>query len=379
MISIFSNSLGKEEHHALEGVFASRWLGAGKECSLFEEAFARHLRVPAHNVLLLNSCTAAIYVGLKTLGVGPGDEVIIATVNFVACASAVLELGATAVFADVDQHTLNILPEEISRLKTPQTKVVIILHYGGHPAPMAEIIDACGPEIALFEDSANSVSSTYDGQPCGTFGAAAVWSFDAMKILSMGDGGALYLRNPVHTDIARSHRFLGLSGQTVSGKDAMAANRAKWWEYELDHLSGRFISNDIAAAIGRVQLQRLSGFIETRKRIWAYYQQALADVSALTLPPEPLPGCESSYYFYWLQMAPDQRDALAHYLSSEGIYTTFRYFPLHLVARYNAGVQLPNAEWVNATTLNIPLHQNLTEADIDKIVAAIKTFFASLA
>ncbi len=375
MISLFSNSLGSEEHEALAGVFESRWLGTGKECAAFETEFAAHLGVPSESTLLLNSCTSAIYVGLRALQIGAGDEVIISTINFVACASAVTELGAVPVFADVDPRTLNILPAEIERLKTARTKAVIILHYGGHPAPMAEIMEACGEAIALFEDSANSVASVYRGQACGTFGAAGVWSFDAMKTLSMGDGGGLYIRDAEVRERAKSFRFLGLSGNTLSGSDAMAGNRERWWEYELDRVSGRFVSNDIAASMGRIQLQKLPGFIQRRKEVWEQYQEAFAGIRGLTLPPEPLPGCESSYYFYWLQMEAG-RDDLARHLTANGVYASFRYFPLHLVKYYAAGVSLPNAERINATTLNLPLHQNLSGSDVEKIVSLTKAFFA---
>ena len=377
MVSIFSNSLGHEEHNALSEVFESRWLGVGKECTAFEQEFAAHLGAPAEKTLLLNSCTSAIYIGLRALGIGAGDEVIISTVNFVACASAVLELGALPVFADVHPRTLNILPEEIIRLKTARTKAVIILHYGGHPAPVAEILEACGPGVMLFEDSANSVGSSCNGQMCGTFGAAGVWSFDAMKIMSTGDGGALYLQDDAAVDRAKSLRFLGLSGLTVSGKDAMANNREKWWEYELDALSGRFVSNDIAAAIGRIQLKKLTAFIQKRKEIWQYYQTRLSSLDALTLPPEPLAGCESSYYFYWVQTQTQaQRNELAQFLAAAGVYATFRYFPLHLVRYYNAQAHLPHAERANETTLNIPLHQNLTDSDVEKITDLTRSFFS---
>ena len=378
MISLFSNSLGPEEQAAVHRVFESRWLGTGGECTSFEAEFAQHLGAPAAHTLLTNSCTAAIYLGLRALQIGPGDEVIISTVNFVACANAVLELGATPVFADVDPHTLNILPAEIDRLKTPRTKVVIILHYGGHPAPMREIVAACGPDIALFEDSANSISSRYEGQSCGTFGAIGTWSFDAMKILSMGDGGGLYVKDAEVLQRAKSFRFLGLAGNTLSGSDAMKSQQERWWEYDLDSVSGRFVSNDIAAAIGRVQLQKLAGFIQRRARIWAQYQEAFKEIAGLTMPPEPLPNCESSYYFYWLQLE-EARDELAHYLAANGVYTSFRYFPLHLVKYYSSEAQLPNAEKINRTTLNLPLHQNLSDADVEKVITLVKAFFAAKA
>ena len=191
MIQMFSNSLGPEELRVVAEVLASRWLGKGNHCEELEKELARMLDAP--RILLTNSGTSAIMIAVRSLEISGGDEVIVSTVNYVTCASALLEAGATPVFADVDPRTLNIEPSEIERLKTPRTKAVILLHYAGHPCPMDEIRAVCGDDIAIIEDSANAVSSSYKGEMCGTMGAAGVFSFDAVKILVMGDGGALML------------------------------------------------------------------------------------------------------------------------------------------------------------------------------------------
>ena len=371
MIPVFSNTLGDEELKVVSAVFKTRWVGKGRQCDAFEREFAKHLGVP--QVLLFNNCTAAIYVGVRALGIAPGDEVIISTVNFVATASAVIDIGATPIFADVDPRTLNILPGEIERLKTKRTKAVFLLHYGGHPCSMDEIRTVCGDGITIIEDSANSVSSSYKGKMCGTLGDVGFWSFDAMKILVMTDGGALYLRDDDALEHAKVYRYFGLAPKTTSGMDAMGEKRTKWWEYELAVTSGRFISNDVLAAIGRVQLKKLPGFIARRKQIWEYYQRELASVPGLECPPEPLPDTTSSYYLYWIQV-PKERDELAMYLADNGVYTTFRYYPLHLVNYYEAKCSLLNAEQVNETTLNLPLHQNLTDDDVQRIVDLVKRF-----
>ena len=373
MIQIFSNSLGAEEVQAVADVFETRWVGKGKQCDAFEREFADHLHVPPDNVLLLNNCTAAIYVALRALGIGPGDEVIISTINFVATASAVIDMGAVPIFADVDPHTLNILPEEIERVTSKHTKAVFLLHYGGHPASMDEIRAVCGDDILIVEDSANAVSSSYKGRMCGTLGDAGVWSFDAMKILVMTDGGALYLRDENAVQRALAHRYLGLAPKTTSGTDAMEENQSRWWEYDLMTTAGRFISNDVLAAVGRVQLNKLPAFIARRKQIWSYYQAKLAGVSGLICPPEPAPDSIASYYLYWVQ-APERRDELAVFLAENGVYTTYRYFPLHLVEHYAAKCRLPNAERINETALNLPLHQNMTDGDVQRIVGLVKRF-----
>ena len=372
MIHVFSNSLGPEELEAVANVFPTRWIGKGKQCDAFEREFAEHLGLP--RVLLTNSCTSAISIAVGVLGIGPGDEVIVSTVNFVACASAVIGVGAVPIFADVDPRTLNIAPSEIERLKTRRTKAVFLLHYGGHPSPMDDIRAACGNNIAIIEDSANAVSSSYKGEMCGTLGAAGVFSFDAVKILVMGDGGALVLKDDEAFDRAKSYRSLGLSPQSPSGFQTMLKNsRQRWWEYDLDAVSGKFISNDVSAAIGRVQLKKLPEFIARRRQIWNHYQSELAEVTHLTCPPDPLPDTTSSYYLYWIQL-PAGRDELATYLVENDVYSTFRYYPLHLVKYFGAECSLPVSEQISETILNLPLHQNLTDDQVQKIVDLTKRF-----
>jgi aminotransferase len=151
---------------------------------------------------------------------------------------------------------------------------------------------------------------------------------------------------------------------------------SRWWEYELEATSGRFISNDILAAIGRAQLRKLPEFIERRRQIWDYYQAELADIRPLVRPPEPLPETTSSLYLYWIRV-PEGRDELAQYLADNGVYTTFRYYPLHRVDYFGADSDLPAADQVAETTLNLPLHQNLDDGDVQKIVDLVRRFFRS--
>ena len=371
MIPIFSNTLGREELAAVERVFKSRWLGRGKECAAFEREFAAHLGQT--RTLLFNSCTSATFAMLRALNIGPGDEVIVPSVQFVGVANAILSVGACPIFADVDRHTLNLLPSEITRLYSPKTAAVFLLHFGGHPAPFAEIQEAGGVGLPILEDAANAVASTYYGVPCGTLGHAGVWSFDAMKELVMVDGGALWTLYDSVADRAEQWRYFGMPSKRASGTDAAQGGADRWWEFDVQQPAGRHISNDVLAAIGRVQLRQLPQFIAKRKRVWRRYQACLYDLPGITIPPEPLPGCTSSYYMYWIQVE-DKRDELAAFLCARGVYCTFRYYPLHLIPFYGCPAPLPNAEWVNEHTLCIPLHQNLDEMDQTRIIDGVVKF-----
>jgi len=370
MLPLFSNTLGDEELKAVEEVFESRWLARGKQCEAFEDEFAKSLGVA--KTLLFNCCTSATYAALSALKIGPGDEVIIPSIQFVGVANAVVEVGAIPVFADIDMRTLNILPSEIERLRTTRTRAVFLLHYGGHPADISAVRSVCDG-LLILEDAANAIFSTWNGQACGTLGDAGVWSFDAMKILVMSDGGALWLRSAEAMRNAEVFRYFGFPPEGSTGADLASVGRARWWEFDVEMPSGRFISNDLLAAIGRVQLRKLSSFIERRKSVWLLYKDILADVDQIDLPPEPLEGCTTSYYFFWVQT--ERRDELAVYLYRNGVYTSFRYHPLHRVKVYGNVEQLPNADLVAARTLCLPLHQNLSDEDVEKVTKLVHGFF----
>ena len=153
----------------------------------------------------------------------------------------------------------------------------------------------------------------------------------------------------------------------------MKDGKDTWWEITLAETAGRYVSNDIASAIGLEQLKKLNGFINRRKEVWSIYKSELSDVDWLTLPPEPLDNCTSSYYLFWLQM--EDRNDFAKYMVDNEIYVTFRYYPLHLIKHYNSShIKLPNTEWVNDRTVNIPLHQNLTDDEVYYIIQTIKKY-----
>jgi aminotransferase len=292
------------------------------------------------------------------------------TVNFVGCAQAIRATGAKIVYADVDVNSFNILPEEITRLRTKRTKAVMVLHYGGHPAPMASILEVSGG-LAIMEECANAVLSSYFGSMCGSIGDVAVFSFDSMKILVMVDGGALVVRDEKRRRRARSLRYLGMDPGMETGVDASLKERTRWWEFKVSgEPSGRYISNDVFAAVGLMQMKTIREVIGYRKFLWGYYQEQLRDAGGVVRPPDPVKGCTSSYYTYWIRS--DHRDELAACLLDHGVYTTLKYFPLHKA--FGVGGKFPNAEKISETALNLPLHQNISVDDIDLVCDIVKRY-----
>jgi len=369
MINLFQPSVGEAEVNAIREVFASNWLGPGTQVRAFEQMFAGYIGRPADEFLALTSCTEALFQAISSLGVGPADEVILPSVSFVGAGHAVRSAGAQIVLCDVDPETLNPQLEHFERAITSKTKAAIILHYGGRPGAVAEIAAlAKSRSISLIEDAAISLGSISQGKACGTFGDVGCWSFDSMKTLSTGDGGMLWTRNPEIIERVRNNIRLGVC---ASGFHRRGHSR-EWWEVE-PSTAGRWATmNDITAAMGLVQLDRVPGFLRRREELSARYDAELCDLAWLRLP-RPAPH-QTARTFYWIQTAPGIRDRLAQHLLQSEIYTSFRYWPLHRMRMYLSSKPFPGADLATASTLLLPLHQGLSDSDAEQVIAAVRAF-----
>jgi aminotransferase len=304
-------------------------------------------------------------------GVGPGDEVILPSISFVGAANAVMGAGARPVFCDVDPGTLNVTASTIEAVMTDRTRAFLPIHYGGLPCEMEPILElAARRRIAVIEDSACSVASKLRGKACGTMGDVGVWSFDAMKILVTGDGGMVYCRDLETARRAGQWLYLGVDGGSGFSNTA----ETRWWEFDVHCPGRRSITNDIAAAIGLEQLKKLGTFVARRKTIHECYDTWLREFDWLKTPPPVPPDSESSYYLYWIRTGEGRRDRLARHLRDRGIYTTFRYYPLHRLPLYGSTARLPQAEQAAEETLCLPIHQSLSDADLDRILDSLRSF-----
>lgn len=367
MINVFQPSLGEEEIFAVGEVLRGGWVGRGTRTTAFEQAFAEHLGVDPGHTVGISSCTEGLFLAVRLADIGPGDEVVMPSISFVGAANAVADRGGRPRFCDVDERTLNPTVGQVAAALTPHTRAVILLHYGGEPGDVVEIAELCRARgVLLIEDAACAVASTVDGRACGTFGDIGLWSFDGAKVLVTGDGGMLTARDPELVARARILAYHGLA--QVSGYSQAAQGSRRWWDFQVSEFSGRSVTNDVAAAIGLVQLRRLPGFIARRAEIAARYDAGIAEVPGVFTPPPGRPGGRSSHYFYWVRFADGVRDDVAGDLLDAGVYTTFRYAPLHRVTRFGWAGALPGAEAAAARTLCLPIHQSLTDDDVARVI-----------
>ena len=370
MINIFQPSVGVEELESIKDIFKSNWIGLGSKTDELEKKLSLKLGVSSENVTLTNSCSEAIFQVFEYI-VFDGEEVILPSMSFLGAGNAILEVGAIPVFCEVDERTLNPSVEDIESKISSKTKAVFITHYGGLPCDIDGIVKLCDKyNLILIEDNAGSPFSKYKGKNVGIFGDFGVWSFDPLKVMTMSDGGLIYSKSKDDMVKLKEQRYLGLKSSTGFSNKI----DKKWWEFEISTHGRRSIVNDLSSTLGLEQLKKVDKFIERRKEIACFYDESFRILDWLKTPPKFPAYVESSYYFYWIQVEKN-RDELARYLKENEIYTTFRYYPLHLLDYYKEfKTDLPITEKVMMNTLLLPIHQSLSDDDITKVVKTIKKF-----
>jgi perosamine synthetase len=370
-IPVLQPCIGQEEIDAVAEVMRSGWLGLGPRTEQFEQAFSAY--AGSRFTIALNSGTAALHLAMEALDIGPGDEVIVPTLTFISTIHAVRYVGATPVFADVASDTMNITAEEIERKITERTKAVIVVHLAGHPCDMDEIRSMCERHgLKIVEDAAHACGAEYKGNRVGSLGSLTCFSFHAVKNLTCGEGGAITCDQEWLARRFREKRWVGISRDTWirSSKENVYA-----WQYFVDQLGYKYHMNDVQAAIGLVQLQKLNQLNGRRREVAEKYQTELGGLDWLEQPVEK-PYARSAWHLYQIKLPNEQmRDRLIGHLQDKNIATGVHYYPCHLhpyYIRLRADVPVSSALWKRI--LSLPIHPNLTDEDVDRVLEGIHSF-----
>lgn len=367
MISVFGSKVGKEEIANVSAVLESQWLGFGKKVTEFEDKFSQRLGL--ENFAMVDSGSNALYLAVSLLNLPKNSEVIVPAFTWVSCAQAILLAGHTPVFCDVELDTLNVNRSMVEQVMTKKTKAIMVVHFAGKPVDMNSLLELGLP---IIEDAAHAVDSTYYGKPCGGIGDVGIYSFDAVKNLTTGEGGGITTRKKELMDRAKILRYCGIGKSGFEAAAATAGEKNRWWEYNILEPFIKMLPTNIAGAIGLAQLDKIDDLQAWRKKIWDIYQKELGNVSWIIRPPDAEAYEKHSYFTYVIRVP--NRDKLARYLFDAGIYTTLRYHPLHLNPVYKSKAKLTNSELLNEDSLSIPLHPNLTTEQVSQIVETICKF-----
>lgn len=367
MIPIASPDLSGHESLYVNECLDSTWISSvGHFITDFETAFCA-VAGTSHAVAT-NNGTTALHLALVAIGIGPGDEVIVPALTYIATANAVTYCGATPVFADVEPDTMNVDPADVERRITSRTKAIIPVDLYGHPADMTAIMEIAGRHgLTVVEDAAEAHGALVDGRPVGSLGHVGVFSFFGNKIVTTGEGGAV-----TTDDGDLAHRVRLLRGQ------GMDPARRYWFP----EIGFNYRMTNIAAAIGLAQLERIGSMTQRRREIGRLYSAHLRAVDGITLPVQR-PGVTRVDWLYTIQVSgftTEQRNTLIELLHADGVETRPVFYPLHLMPPYHRepAESFPIAERLGSEGISLPTHVLLTDADVATVCQALTTRIAEL-
>jgi len=362
-ITIFNTFINHSAYISVKKVLDSTYLSEGKLVKEFEARLSTELGWK--NPVALNSGTSALHLAVTLAGIQPGDEVICPAQTFVATALVVLHERAVPVFADIQYKTGNIDPKSVESKITDNTKAIIAVHWGGYPCDMDEIHEiAKRHNLIVIEDAAHAPGATYKGRSVGSISKFTCFSFQAIKHINTGDGGALCCKNEDEAQKALIKRWFGID--RANSEPSVLGERV----YDIDSAGYKYHMNDYAAALGLANLDGFSERLQRRRRIAEKYRKELSQVSGLELF-DASPDRESAYWLFGMHV--ERREDFIRALQSRGVTASV----VHLRIDRNScfgGLRkdLPSQARFNETQIHIPIHDGLSDDDVDHIIQSVK-------
>lgn len=375
-VPFFRLELEESEIESVVAVLRSGWLTTGSQAVQFEKEFAAYIGGNVEAVAV-NSNTAGMHLALEALGIGPGDEVIVPTLTFTATAEVVRYLGADPVVVDASADDLCIDVEAASRAVTPRTRAIMPVHFGGMPCQMDRVHRlAKSKGIAVVEDAAHAIPCQFAGTQVGASGsAAAVFSFYANKTITTGEGGMVVSADPALIKRAKVMRLHGID------RDAFQrfTTNSSQWQYDVVAPGFKYNMTDVAAALGRHQLQRANQLYDRRHAIAMRYNEAFRNLP-ITLPPVGSADRLHSWHLYIVRLnddAPMSREAFLEHLTAHGVGFSVHYRPLHRLTYWRERYALEDRSFPIAsrhadTCVTLPLFPAMTEQEIERVIKVVK-------
>jgi len=365
----------EKEIEAVSDVLRSPNLSLGPKLVEFETAFAEYIGVK--RAVAVNSGTSGLFLCMRAMGIGNGDEVITTPFTFIASATSIMMAGATPVFVDIDPATLNIDPAKIEPGITPATKAILPVEVFGSPAGLDKVCEiAQKHNLAVIEDGCEALGSALNGKKVGTFGKMSVFGFYPNKQITTGEGGMILTDDDDLADMCVSLRNQGRGPHRFASQKRSSGG--SWLSHE--RLGYNFRLSDINCALGIVQLSRIEQFKAKRRKVAKCYQEMLAGDDRLILPAEPA-GCDISWFVFVLRLADrftrPQRDSVLKAMRNRNIQVGNYFSPVHLqpfMVRqfgYKKG-DFPVAEAVSERTIALPFYNNLTYDETATVCRTLK-------
>ncbi len=368
VIRLSRSAVGEEEKQALARVIDNDYLGMGTEVRLFEEELTAYFD-GGRQVVCVATGTAALHLAMSVLDIGPNDEVLIPTITYVGCFQVVSATGAKPVACDVRETDVFFDLNAAERKLTARTRAIMPVHYASSARGLEDVYAfARANGLRVIEDATHAFGGTRRGVKVGVEGDIVCFSFDGIKNITCGEGGAIVTSDGEVARRARDGRLLGVEKDTES---RFSGKRS--WSFDVRHQGFRYHMSNMNAAVGRKQLKKLERFSEHRRAIASRYRRELGALNDLVLLDLDWDGLVP--HIFVVRVAGGRRDALRQYLHDRDIETGFHYQPNHRLTFFAENGPFPVADRLAGELLTLPLHVELTNQEVSQVIDATKEFF----
>ena len=379
-LPFFRAAVDEADIEAVATAMRSGWLTSGPRATELEQRLGEYLG--AGHTIVVSSCSEAMLICLRALGIGPGDEVITSPITFASTVHAIIHNGATPVLADIETDTFGIDPDDVKRRITPRTKAIMPVHFGGQACRIRDILAIAAERgLDVVEDAAHSFGARVDGKLIGGFGRATAFSFYATKNLTTAEGGAL---TTADEELARRLRLLGYHGMS---RDSWSrySDRGSWY-YQVELPGFKCNLSDMHAALGLTQLAKIDRLLEGRRAVADALTSALAGCDAVELPRE-YPGNWHTWHLYVIRLRLERltigRDEFIQALRAENIGTSVHFIPVHRHPFFqpylHGGDTFPCADDYYARCISLPIFPDMSSDDVRDVADAVTRLAAHFA
>lgn len=370
-IPVFVPFIGNDTKKHLEDALDVGWLGMGALTKEFEERISNFLNLKDRFVVATNTGTSSLHIALRAAHIGPGDEVITPSFNYVADHQAIKMTGADVVMCDILDDNLGIDCEEAEKLISDKTKAVIPLHFAGIPCEQKKVYEMAQKyDLRVIEDAMHAFGTTIDNKKIGSYGDITCFSFDPVKIITSIDGGCIVVNNKEEFQILQKLRLLGVDKDTI---ERYKNKRA--WDYDVVSEGYRYHLTNIMSSVGISQIKRINEFITSRQKICQEYNQAFNNINGLKIPQTDFTNV--SPFIYYLRVLNNRRESLINHLDKLGIDIGIHFIPVHK-QKYFANERfgaMTVTEKVVEEVLTLPLHTNMESTHVQRVIDGVTSFF----
>jgi len=370
-IPVFAPSIGEDTKKHLNEAIDIGWLGMGSASKEFEDRISDFLELDDRFVAVVNTGTSALHIALLTAGIGPGDEVITTSFNYVADHQAIKMTGADVVMCDIRDDNLGIDCKKAEELISKKTKAIIPLHFAGIPCDQEGVFNLAKKyDLRVIEDAMHAFGTEINGKKIGSYGDITCFSFDPVKIVTSVDGGCVIVNSKEELEKLYHLRLLGVDKDTV---ERYKNKRA--WDYDVVDQGFRYHMNTISAVVGISQIKQIKNFIESRQKTCQRYNDAFKEISDLKIPQTDF--SDISPFIYSLRILNGKREKLIEYLKNENIDVGIHFIPVHK-HEYFKNSKFGNMDITNKVVdevLTLPLHSFMNEEFVKRVIDGVTNFF----